>query len=812
MTKTGSVPSIFSTIAMGIACLVLVIIGWSVFQANQQPDVGALWTQTGTVYYAHKSSLLLRHDRILSIDEVSLPESSFPYYLWEKGDDITFEILRNTKPLTLSIPFTEPPPLLVQVLRFSIFLVALVFWGVSGWILLFSSGEREPAIIFSLCCQLIALSLALGNVTSSTWSAHISVVLLWPSISLAIHFHLLFPENLVEQPSRTRLLLPMIYALALPGLMHLIDVSPLARFSLSTVFRQVYPLLFYSWLLVGFCTVLFLLIRAYRQASREVKRQLGIIALCAFIGLAPLLTFSIIPTLITGDVLIPTELLLPFLVAIPLGYGYAITQYRLIKLEKYISRSAVIILTISTLCALYLGITAVLKAISPGFMQSQIGLLLVVISLILVHHVLYHRLRKAVDYLFYGGWYDYPSVVSNIAYTLERAGDIEALAETLCRTIQRSMQVKWSSLLLPGWETNSTVQATAGQGDHPNDLLNVNLRDLTAISTYLSAHIQPTSSQEILAHSEGPAPGTVETRLLNSNQVRLWVPIVGLSGSLGLLILGPKLAGEVFTQGDMEILGVVARQASVAFQNIQLIIKLKAKALEGEQYQKEIIRAREEERKRISRELHDQIIQELVGLRYQIANIQSELDLQELNPSSNLLANDLQTKINDLIQSTRTLCNDLRPPALDLGLIPSIRSVANHFERQTGIPVELAITGDRHVPIDEEVAICIYRCTNEALTNISKHSCATKVSVTLNLSPMSIGLIIQDNGQGFVIPDKLGSLMASNHFGLVSMRERLDLIKGNFNIASTSQLGTTIEAHIPLTEISGGIGYEQFRF
>ena len=81
MTKTGSVPSIFSTIAMGIACLVLVIIGWSVFQANQQPDVGALWTQTGTVYYAHKSSLLLRHDRILSIDEVSLPESSFPYYL-----------------------------------------------------------------------------------------------------------------------------------------------------------------------------------------------------------------------------------------------------------------------------------------------------------------------------------------------------------------------------------------------------------------------------------------------------------------------------------------------------------------------------------------------------------------------------------------------------------------------------------------------------------------------------------------------------------------------------------------------------------
>lgn len=802
MTKLRSFLALFNTLAIGIACLVLVVIGWAITQASQQPDVGALWTQTGTVYYAHDTSQFLRHDLIVEVDNIPLQQSLFPYYLWEKGDIVTFKIQRNGQALTLHIPFTDSPPLFVQLLRFSIFLVALAFWGVSGWILLFSSGERQPAIIFSLCCQFIATSLALGNVTSSTWSSHISVALLWPSVSLAIHFHLLFPENVLEQSSRSRKLLPLLYAFTLPGLLHLIDISKISEFKLNTVFRQVYPLLFYSWLLIGFCAVLFLLIRAYQHASRDVKRQIGLIALCAFIGLMPLLTFSIIPTILTGDVFIPTELLLPFLVAIPLGYGYTITQYRLIKLEKYISRSAVVILTISTLCAVYLAITAVLKRISPEFMQNPTGLLVVVMGLVMLHQVLYRRLRKTVDYLFYGGWYDYPSVVSNIAYTLERAGDIQALAEGLCSTIQRSMQVKWTCLLLPGWQPNSTIRVMADQGEYPIELGNITLHDLPAITAYLGVYTRPTSSKEIIAHSGEVPLSTLETRLLGSNQVRLWVPVVGLSGSLGILLLGSKFAGGVFSQGDMEILGVVARQSSVAFQNIQLIIKLEEKAQEGEQYQKEIIRAREEERKRISRELHDQIIQELVGLRYQIANIQAALNLQLLDPSSNLLANELQTKINDLIQSTRTLCNDLRPPALDLGLIPSIRSVVNNFERQTGIPVELAVSGDRHIPINEEIAICIYRCTNEALTNIVKHSYASKACVTLNLSPSSIGLTIQDDGQGFIIPDKLGSLMADNHFGLVSMRERLDLIQGNFNIVSTLQSGTIIEAYIPIVEES----------
>ena len=83
----------------------------------------------------------------------------------------------------------------------------------------------------------------------------------------------------------------------------------------------------------------------------------------------------------------------------------------------------------------------------------------------------------------------------------------------------------------------------------------------------------------------------------------------------------------MFEANDMEILGVVSRQASIAFQNVQLIDELKAKAYENEQFQKEVLRAREEERKHISHELHDQVIQALVGLKYQIANIQSTVGI-----------------------------------------------------------------------------------------------------------------------------------------------------------------------------------------
>src|SRR5690606_26100743 len=155
------------------------------------------------------------------------------------------------------------------------------------------------------------------------------------------------------------------------------------------------------------------------------------------------------------------------------------------------------------------------------------------------------------------------------------------------------------------------------------------------------------------------------------------------------------------------------------------------------------------------------------------------LDLPQLNPAMFAQTEELRRNIGDLIQVTRALCNDLLPPALDLGLLHGIRSAAGRFEMQTGIEANLVVNGERELEIDEDVALCLYRCTNEALVNTYKHAGAHQVQIELNLDPYCISLTVADDGRGFQVPEKLGDLMEQNHFGLVGLREHLELVQGS---------------------------------
>jgi signal transduction histidine kinase len=358
------------------------------------------------------------------------------------------------------------------------------------------------------------------------------------------------------------------------------------------------------------------------------------------------------------------------------------------------------------------------------------------------------------------------------------------------------MRVYWASLL---WHDHNdpeqSVMHTAGQ---PEKIVSdIHPEKLPAIITFMQTQLYPVTSPN-LDQAIGMPLSEVEQDLLDYPAVRLWVPIQGRGGSLGLLILGPKFGGDLFDHNDMEILDMVSRHASVTFQNVQLIKELKAKAHESEQYKKEIIRTREEERKRISRELHDLVIQVLVGLKYQIAHLQSSLkqNKSHLEAMQDTVA--LQNKVGDLIQTTRILCQDLRPAALDLGLIPSIRSLVGSYAVKTDIEVALALEGERDIPIDEDIALCIYRCTGEALSNIRKHAAAQEIAIKLCINPSIVSLTVKDNGRGFQVPERLGSLMTQNHFGLVGMRERVKLLHGQFSIFSDPAYGTQLEVSIPL--------------
>ncbi len=204
----------------------------------------------------------------------------------------------------------------------------------------------------------------------------------------------------------------------------------------------------------------------------------------------------------------------------------------------------------------------------------------------------------------------------------------------------------------------------------------------------------------------------------------------------------------------------------------------------GEAY-RQLVRGREEERERLARELHDQAIQSLVGLKFRLAEKAPEAQAE------------LQAEIDGMIETLRDLCNDLRPPALDrMGLASALRSYVNDFSARTGLPVELRVDGGER-RLSPEVELSLFRVAQEALTNAWKHAQSPRVEVGLWFDDAAAKLTVSDRGRGFAVPERLGALVETGHLGLVNMNERMGLVGGTLRLVSGPGQGTTITAWVP---------------
>jgi signal transduction histidine kinase len=215
----------------------------------------------------------------------------------------------------------------------------------------------------------------------------------------------------------------------------------------------------------------------------------------------------------------------------------------------------------------------------------------------------------------------------------------------------------------------------------------------------------------------------------------------------------------------------------------------------------ELLHAQEEERKHISRELHDTVLQTLVGINIHLAALTPKpLD----NPGS------LQQKIAQtqlLVEKSMVLVHrfalELRPMVLDdLGLIPALHSYLKDFMKRTGVRVRLtAYSQVEQMPIATRAVL--YRVALEALNNVARHAQASQVEVKIKQVPHGICLTIKDDGKSFDVEHVL--LMKGNgRLGLLGMRERLEMVGGKFSVASQPGQGTTVTAQIPLLNDPAG--------
>lgn len=209
-----------------------------------------------------------------------------------------------------------------------------------------------------------------------------------------------------------------------------------------------------------------------------------------------------------------------------------------------------------------------------------------------------------------------------------------------------------------------------------------------------------------------------------------------------------------------------------------------------------IILAQEEERKRISREIHDGPAQLLANLVLRTEIVERMISKQDFKLVQDEII-DLKSQVRSSLEEMRKVIFNLRPMALDdLGLIPTLRKYVHDFEEKTKIRTTFETRGKEH-RMSSPMEAAIFRLVQEALNNAAKHAFPTFVGVDINYQGEMLRIVIQDNGLGFKVDQLEERNKGHTHFGLIGMRERVELLEGRMDIESTANEGTKIIIHIP---------------
>jgi signal transduction histidine kinase len=216
---------------------------------------------------------------------------------------------------------------------------------------------------------------------------------------------------------------------------------------------------------------------------------------------------------------------------------------------------------------------------------------------------------------------------------------------------------------------------------------------------------------------------------------------------------------------------------------------------------REILSAQEDERKRISRELHDVIAQTLTGINIRLATLKKEAAINTKGLDRNIART--QRLVEKSVNIVHDFARELRPAVLDdLGLIPALHAFAKLFSKRTRIHVHLkAFAGVDQ--LDGNQRTILYRVAQEALTNVSRHAQASRVEVSILKLSDGICMKIKDDGKSFDLENVLNA-KGRKRLGLLGMRERLEMVGGRFDVESAPGKGTTIIARLPTGKFAGG--------
>jgi signal transduction histidine kinase len=660
-----------------LAGCTLALLAWAAILLVRQPYSGLNWSYTTGVVqtvdpHGPGAALFQPGDRLVAVD--GAPVYAARDLPGLRADDwVTLSVVREGVESARRLQLVAPPPP-VLFSRLAVILVALSFW-LLGTLVLALGPSSNLITLFFLFCQAFAAALGLGSVSASgpLWSGWAFNFILWWIAPLALHTHLLLAEALSSR-RRVRLILYLYgftLILSMLDLWRLLAPAPGLLVAIKLAWVGLLLLL----------SAAVLVWASRRERPLPSRRKTGIAALSASLSFLPLVLFSLLPDGLLGRLLLPYEVTLLALPLLPLGYAYAIGRRRLVRIERYVNRSVAYALVAVLASVLYAAFYLAQQRLASGDEWTVSPADFAATTLLIVAvPLIYRTLQRMVDRVFYGTWYDDRAAVQQVSHSVAEArGDAGDIGSALCLALLRVFQLESVTLLLYGGQF---IAASAGASATRREEWGA--PRAAALLTAMRAATGETIGRgaELPAHLP-LSPG--EKRKLLGERPQLWLLLGERERSQGLLVLGARRGGGDLAPRDLEILEVVVRQAGAALENEYLLSEVRQYSAHFRRLHRQIVQAREEERKRVARNLHDNTIQALVGLNYQLAHARRRAGDEAM---AQLAA--LQEEVRAILGDVRGICLELRPPALDtLGLVPALQSHIAEVKAQAPLQIRL---------------------------------------------------------------------------------------------------------------------------
>ena len=222
-------------------------------------------------------------------------------------------------------------------------------------------------------------------------------------------------------------------------------------------------------------------------------------------------------------------------------------------------------------------------------------------------------------------------------------------------------------------------------------------------------------------------------------------------------------------------------------------VVLKIESMQQSQlFGSKIIKAQEEERRRVSREIHDGPAQAMANIVFRAEVCERLIDLDMVRAKKEL--GDLREQVRSCLKETRKIIFDLRPMTLDdLGLVPTVKRFLDTAKERSGIISAVRVLGEER-RLDSYVEVGLFRTIQEAVNNVEKHAEASVINLVMEFRREALSVTIEDNGKGFDTAENVGN----ESFGLLGMRERINLLNGEFTLKSLKGTGTKISIKVNL--------------